>query len=304
MEQKSMTALVSAFARWYHSEHNDIKIFNDCLAGKILTDEEKRRISFSMSNGIGFFNPTFKGTNKEALRWIVDNQLSPTTLGRAAWAEKALQTAVKVGTAQYLIIAAGYDTFAYRQPSWARGLNIFELDYPVMSEDKKKRVQKICGEMPENLTFIPIDLTIESLSKKICSCDIYDKDKISFCSLLGISYYLSKNDFRTLLQNIASSVVNGSAIVFDYPDEYTYTEYAGECVKKTSMMASGAKEEMLASYSYEQIEQLLSDCGFLIYEHLTPKEITEQYFSEYNTANPKHLMTALDNTDYCLAVRK
>ena len=29
MEQKSMTALVSAFSRAYHSENNDVKIFND-----------------------------------------------------------------------------------------------------------------------------------------------------------------------------------------------------------------------------------------------------------------------------------
>ena len=29
MEQKSMTALVSAFARAYHATNNDLKIFND-----------------------------------------------------------------------------------------------------------------------------------------------------------------------------------------------------------------------------------------------------------------------------------
>lgn len=57
MEQKSMTALVSAFARGYHATKNDIKIFDDFLADKILTDEEKQQIAFHMSNGIGFFIP-------------------------------------------------------------------------------------------------------------------------------------------------------------------------------------------------------------------------------------------------------
>ncbi len=32
MEQKSMTALVSAFSRWYHSRHNEVKVFDDSLA--------------------------------------------------------------------------------------------------------------------------------------------------------------------------------------------------------------------------------------------------------------------------------
>lgn len=304
MEHKSMTALVSAFARWSHAKQNDIKIFDDSLADKILTDEEKQQIAFSMSNGIGFFIPTFSGTSEEALRWIVDNQLSPSPLGRAAWAEKALQTAVRIGTSQYLIIAAGYDTFAYRQPEWATKLVIFELDHPFTSEDKQKRVQKICDKQLSNVTYIPIDLTTESLSEKLCFCDAYDKNGLSFCSLLGISYYLSKQDFKTQLKNIAYSVSNGSTIVFDYPDEYTYTDQAGERAKRQSMMASGAKEAMLASYSYNELELLLSECGFLIYEHLTPDEITKQYFDDYNKANPKHLMSAFDNVNYCLAVKE
>lgn len=70
------------------------------------------------------------------------------------------------------------------------------------------------------------------------------------------------------------------------------------------MMTSVTSEKMLASYSVTELEQLLSDCGFLIYEHLTPDEITEQYFKKYNQANPEHIITAFDNVNYCLAMRK
>lgn len=61
---------------------------------------------------------------------------------------------------------------------------------------------------------------------------------------------------------------------------------------------------MLASYSYTDMEQLLSEHGFPIYEHLTPHEMTKQYFEIYNNVNPLHRMTAFDNVNYCLAVRK
>jgi len=303
MEQKSMTALVSAFARWYHAAHNEVRIFDDSFAGKILTEEEKQEISFNMSSGVGFFNPGFSGTAEEALRWIVDNQLSPSPLGRAAWAESALQTAVRIGATQYLIVAAGYDTFAYRRPAWATELKIFELDQPCMSEDKQERIHRICGEKPDNLIYIPIDLTCESLSEKLRSCKAYNENELSFCSLLGLSYYLSKSDFGALIQSAADSISGGSTIVFDYPDEYAYTEQAGDRAKRQAMLAGGAGEAMLASYSYNEMEQLLSDCGFLIYEHLTPTEITDRFFADYNKANPRRPMSAFDNTNYCLAVK-
>jgi O-methyltransferase involved in polyketide biosynthesis len=40
MKSRSLTALVSAFARAYHSEANDVKIFNDSLARQLLTEQE------------------------------------------------------------------------------------------------------------------------------------------------------------------------------------------------------------------------------------------------------------------------
>jgi hypothetical protein len=69
-------------------------------------------------------------------------------------------------------------------------------------------------------------------------------------------------------------------------------------------LASAANENMLASYSYIEMEKLLADCDFQIDEHLTPNEITEQYFQTYNQANPEHPMTAFDHVNYCLAVKK
>ena len=77
MEQKSLTALISAFSRAYHALNNEVTIFNDSLARDLLTDEEFNQIAKNMSDGIGFFNPSFVGEPEQALRWVVDNQLSP-----------------------------------------------------------------------------------------------------------------------------------------------------------------------------------------------------------------------------------
>ncbi len=107
-----------------------------------------------------------------------------------------------------------------------------------------------------------------------------------------------------MISVISNIVPKGSSILFDYPDEDSYTEKAGERSKKQSMMAGAANEKMLASYSYSEMERLLSDHDFLIYEHLTPKEVTEQYFGTYNKANLVHPITAFVNVNYCLAVKR
>ena len=304
MEQKSMTALISAFSKAYHAGNNDVKIFNDSVARLLLTDVEFSQISKSMADGIGFFNSSFTGTPEAALKWVVDNQLSPSPLGRAAFAEASLETAVSVGTAQYLILGAGYDTFSYRQPGWAAKLQIFELDHPATARDKKMRLDAAKLAVKDNVHYIAADFTKEQWWKALTQNSAFSEDKISFCSILGVVYYLSRQTFERLISTLGSLLPKGSSIVFDYPDEYSYTDKAGERAKKQAMLAGGADEKMLACYSYEKIEKLLIDDGFLICEHLTPAEMTAQYFDQYNRAAPSYPMTAFDNVNYCLAVKK
>lgn len=304
MEQKSITALVSAFSRAYHTENNEVKIFDDSVARLLLTDEEYKQISENMAGGIGFLNPSFTGTPNTALRWVADNQLSPTPLGRAAFAERALQTAVSIGAKQYLIFGAGYDTFAYRQPAWASKIQIFEIDYPATAKDKRARLSKSGILSADNVHYISADFTNDMWQKSLMEEAAFDQEKISFCSLLGLSYYLSRQVFAEMISTIGRLVPKGSSLVFDYPDQDADTDKAGERTKKQKLLAGEAKEAMLASYSYEDMEALLENCGFLIYEHLKPSEITRQYFSDYNASNPGHPMTAFDNVNYCLAVKR
>lgn len=304
MEERSMTALVSAFARAYHVENNKIKIFDDSIARLLLRDQEYFQISRSMDEGIGFFNPKFMGTGKEALRWIVDNQLSPTPLARAVFAEKALQAAVSIGATQYIILGAGYDTFAYRQPIWARDIQIFEVDLPTTAEDKRIRLEERKIDLPENVHFIHADFAKELWQQELIKCADFQENKISFCSLLGVVYYLSKQAFEKFITTLSLVIPDGSSLVFDYPVERSYSDIDDEPWNKQIMLAESAKEKMLASYSYKEMEKILSKHGFLIYEHLTPVEMTEKYFKKYNQGNPSHPIKAFEQVNYCLAVRK
>ena len=60
---------------------------------------------------------------------------------------------------------------------------------------------------------------------------------------------------------------------------------------------------MLATYTYQDIEEILSNNDFLIYEHLNSKELTNNYFDTYNTLNPNNKIIAPTGVSYCLAVK-
>ena len=294
MEKIGMTARVSAFARAQHA-HNRDWVYCDPLAEKLLTPSESQEIAASMAQGIGFFCPGFQGTPEEALRWIVEHQLAPSPLGRAAFAESELEQS---GAQQYLILAAGLDSFGLRQPDWARGMDIFELDLPGPSRDKRAHIAAAGLIAPENLHFLEGNLADASAMVALRAHPAFDPGKSSFCSLLGIVYYLQADDFAALLKSIAEVLAPGSRIAMDYPARDASAQF-----DRQSALAKGAGEAMQAAYTRREMEELLNQAGFRVERDLNPAEITDTYFAPYNERNPDHPIFAAESVNYCLAER-
>ena len=61
---------------------------------------------------------------------------------------------------------------------------------------------------------------------------------------------------------------------------------------------------MRSHWSYSEMETILAKHGFLIYEHLTPPDITARFFDPCSRACPGRPISAPEGVDYCLAVRK
>ena len=93
-----------------------------------MLGEDYNQIAKRMSDRIDFFYPGFEGTREEGLRLILDRQLSPSVLGRSVFCESKLAYAIANGCKQYLVFAAGYDTYALRNKDSAT--KVYELDYP------------------------------------------------------------------------------------------------------------------------------------------------------------------------------
>lgn len=288
-----MTAKVSGFARAYHYKNNNVHIFTDNIAEKLLGDDYNQ-IAKSLSDGIDFFCPGFEGTSEDGLRFILDRQLSPSVLGRSAFCEDKLADAIVDGCKQYLVFAAGYDTYALRRED--ESITVFELDYSQMLNDKTERIRK--AQLITSAVDVPCDLADATWKEKLLAAG-YGKEQKAFGSLLGISYYLEKADFEDLLCGVSEIMAIGSAICFDYPsvDESAETS-------KTQMLATAAGEQMKARYSYEELDKPLQKYGFALIEHLNAEKMTDRYFKEYNQANPRYKMQSPIGIGYVYAVKR
>jgi methyltransferase (TIGR00027 family) len=69
-----------------------------------------------------------------------------------------LRDAIANGVRQFVMLGAGFDTFAYRQPEWAKGLTIFEVDHPATQAVKHERLDARAIPRPSNLVFVPMAL--------------------------------------------------------------------------------------------------------------------------------------------------
>src|SRR5208337_1232410 len=72
---------------------------------------------------------------------------------RSRFTEDRLAVAVSRGITQYVILGAGFDTFALRQPSWAQILKIIEVDHSGTQTVKRSYIATAGLAMPENIVF-------------------------------------------------------------------------------------------------------------------------------------------------------
>lgn len=300
--ESSMTSLIAAFGRAYHSKYDTPKIFDDFIAKDLISDKEFSDIRENMIQGIQFFNKDiaqrFQDDPDEILKWITQVQLSPTPLARAAFCEKVLLNELMLGLKQYVILGAGFDTFCFRHPELKNSLEIFEIDYPATQEFKKNRLDNGDFKIPSNLQFVSMDFT-----QKFCYQNLVDEGfeyKKTFFSLLGVSYYLTKEEISNLITNLFSKVPAGSSIVIDYADENLFEEKGvSNRVENMVKMASASGEPMKSCFTFQEIENMLEKSGLLIYEHLSPDAINDLFFN-----NRTDYLSAFETIHYIHAVKQ
>jgi methyltransferase (TIGR00027 family) len=115
---------------------------------------------------------------------------------------------------QFVILGAGLDTFAYRQPAWSRDFRIFEVDHPATQEWKRERLNDARITIPDNTILVPVDF--EKITSKLALRNAgFDQSVPAFFSMLGVSQFLTEealNETLTMVREMGSS----SEIVFSF----------------------------------------------------------------------------------------
>ena len=196
---------------------------------------------------------------------------------RNRYAEDCLREAAERGVGQYVLLGAGYDTFAYRQPSWAEALTIFEVDHPATQAAKRELLAAAGVAVPGILRFASVNFEAELLRDGLQRAG-FDFAGAAFFSCLGVLVYLDEKAIAALFEFVASRQ-RGSEIVFTFsqPDSALDAREAESRAKITSAVSEmgGPWRTYLEP---ERLREMLTGWGFSAVSFLTPGRAEEKYF--------------------------
>ncbi len=202
-------------------------------------------------------------------------------VARERYIDDYLQSCIDAGLEQLVILGAGYDSRAYRFGGLAQ-IHVFEVDHPETQRVKMEKLTKTLGNLPGNVTFVPIDFTEETLEKRLYACG-YDNRLTNLFIWQGVTYYLTPEAVDNTLSFVAHHSPNGSSIIFDYVyasllrGTSTHAE-----VRSMRRYRRITGEALIFGIEEGSIEEFLHQRGFFQVKNVTSKFLKNTYFAGAN----------------------
>jgi methyltransferase (TIGR00027 family) len=176
-----------------------------------------------------------------------------------------------------VVLGAGLDTFAYRNPFKDR-LRVFEVDHPATQIWKRRRLADTGIPIPESLVYVPVDFERESLSARLLEAGL-DPEQRTFFIWLGVTPYLTKGAIVATLEQIAA-LPGGSEVAFDYGEPRDRIDPAHRPAHDAlSARVAAVGEPFLSSFVPEDLHATLRAMGFDKIEDLDVPGIRQRLFS-------------------------
>ena len=258
----SLTAYKVAMMRAVHQILDSPKVFEDPIALSI----------------IGTQGASYIRSKKRTFKTKLNSYLRAIVVARQRFVEDELSVAIKRGVRQYVILGAGLDTFAYRNPHSTNGLRIFEVDHPSTQEWKRQQLKATEIRIPETLAFVPTDFESQSLVDQLRKAG-FRTDRPSFFSWLGVTMYLNRETMMATMKHVSSSTPSGSEIVFDY----VITPRSQNSLRRLifhllSNRVRRAGEPWKSFFYPSSLEMDLKAVGFTRVEDFGPEKINALFF--------------------------
>ncbi len=133
-------------------------------------------------------------------------------VARSRYAEDSLALSVAAGVTQYVLLGAGLDTFALRNPH--PHLRVFEVDHPATQAWKRDLLRESSFTLPATARLVPVDFERDCLITALTESGFNPQEK-TFFAWLGVVPYLTLESFRATL-GVIEALPSGSGLVADY----------------------------------------------------------------------------------------
>jgi len=258
----SRTALATAFLRAAHVRLDDPPpVLDDRLAARLLPAYLQRYLAIRAR--VSPFSSMLRPRDRVGLA------LRGQVVVRARYAEDGVAEARRAGVTRYVILGAGLDTYALRQP--APPLDVLEIDHPATQRWKQQLLRRSGIAPPPTLTFLPVDFERSSLREQWIR-----NPEPDFISWLGTTYYLSRDGIADTLKTLAEGTEPGSQLVLDYWRERP-TGFASPLLTGTRIAVAFQGEPMQSFFDPPGIEKLAVASGWQVRENCTPAEQARRY---------------------------
>jgi methyltransferase (TIGR00027 family) len=196
---------------------------------------------------------------------------------RSRYTEDRLAAGVAHGVTQYVVLGAGLDTFAYRNPFLQ--LRVFEVDFPATQQWKHELLAESKIEIPRNLTYVPLDFEHKTLAEGLAEAG-FDAGAPAFFGWLGVVPYLTLDAFRSTLETIGK-LPAGTAVSFDYvfsPD--TLSLERRKIFDTLAKRVEAAGEPFRLFFAPDELDKELRRTGFQRIEQVDSDGLNELYFKD------------------------
>jgi methyltransferase (TIGR00027 family) len=244
------------------------RLFEDRLAHGLLPTFLKVMVKLLTLPGIG---PTLLAQRERRFPGIMGNLLC-----RTRFIDDTLRDALREGLDQVVILGAGLDTRAYRIPGIDEA-RVFEVDHPATQAWKCRRLERVLGELPSHVTFVPIDFDRQRLVEVMKDAD-FRADARTFLVWEGVTQYISPEAVDATLRYVSRSTRSGTSIVFTYIDRRVVEGSSrSEVGKKLMRNLERQGEPWIFGIVPAELEQYLAERDLDFVENVGALEYRRRY---------------------------
>jgi len=274
----SRTALAASLIRALHSRDDLAPLFDDAWGDRLIPESAREDLRQHI---LVKMDLDARAAALRAPGSILDDYLRASVgyaivVIRSRYTEDALREAVQNGTRQYVLIGAGFDSFALRRPAYSQHVEIFEIDHPATQTLKLQRIRECGISLPRSVHFVLADLASETLEAALDRSS-FRRDESTFFSWLGVTSYLTREANLAILRSVATCGAPGSELVFTYVDQIESNLDSGSGLRELRALVASMGEPFVSGFAPEQLADDLQHVGLELVDDLDAQMMSERY---------------------------